>query len=335
MPDPLPGAPSCVLEEVIWDPPADPAAVAGLASRLSDAGVAVQRARPLAPLTTFGVGGPAALFVEPAGGRELALVMQALAGAPTVPVLVLGRGSNLLVGDGGFPGLVLRLGRGFTGVERDGVQVRVGAAYSMPQLAAWTARGGLAGMEFAAAIPASIGGSVAMNAGAHGADVASVLVSVEVSSPPCPSGQHLEAAELALGYRHCELPAGAVVTGARFALRPDEPAEVAARLAQHRAWRRRTQPLRARSCGSTFTNPPGTSAGLAIEAAGGKGLAVGGARVSDRHANFIVVEPGARAGDVLALIGLVRQWVLDRGGPLLVPEVRAVGHFTSLEDDAQ
>lgn len=324
---------AALVAELAWQPAAAPEAVADLAAVLSAAGLAVVRDRPLGPLTTFGIGGPAALFVEPGSARELRSIMGALAETDetAVPLLVLGRGSNLLVGEGGFPGLVLRLGRGFGGLERDGDLVRVGAGYSMPQLAAWTARNGLAGIEFAAAIPASVGGSVRMNAGAHGAEIASVLESVALSSPATPSGQRMAAAELSLSYRHSVLPARAVVTAATFRLRSDEPALVSARLAEHRAWRRRTQPLRARSCGSTFTNPPGSSAGRVIEAAGGKGLAVGRARVSDRHANFIVVEPGARPADVLTLIGSVRALVRGRGGPVLVPEVVAVGRFQAAE----
>lgn len=312
-----------------WRPPADREQVARVAGLIQAAGVQPIRDRPLGPLTTFGVGGAAAVFVEPADQQALRVVLEALAGTTEdqVPLLVVGRGSNLLVADSGFPGVALRLGRGFAARHRDGTRVRVGAAYAMPQLAAWTAREGLAGLEFAAAIPASVGGSVRMNAGAHGADMASVLVSAEVASPDLPGGGQWVAGELALGYRTSRLPCRGVVTAAQFELRPEVPETVSARLAEHRAWRRSTQPLRARSCGSTFTNPPGDSAGRIVEAAGGKGLSVGHARVSDKHANFVVVEPGGRAAEVFELIALVQQRVRDAGGPALVPEVHAVGEF--------
>lgn len=319
------------LSEFTWTPGADPAAVADVAARLELAGLPVQRQRALGPLTTFGVGGPAEVFVEVADEARLQAVMTLLAAttAAQVPLLVVGRGSNLLVADAGFPGVALRLGRGFSGISRDGELVRAGGATAMPQLAAWSARAGLAGIEFAAAIPASVGGSVRMNAGAHGADMASVLVSARLSGPAQPAPRILPVGELGLSYRHSALPERAVVTGATLRLRADDPAAVRERLAGHREWRRRTQPLRARSCGSTFTNPPGGSAGRLIEAAGGKQLSVGGARVSEKHANFIVVEPGARARDVYLLIERVRGLVLERGGPALVPEVKAVGDFSA------
>ena len=317
----------------VWSPPADRAAVEATARRLIAAGVTVAPDRPLGPLTTFGIGGPAGLFVEPATEAELRAVLGALADtAPTeVPLLVLGRGSNVLVGDGGFPGVVLRLGKGFADLRRHGLAVVAGAAVAMPRLAAWTARHALAGLEFAAAIPASVGGSVAMNAGAHGAEVADRLVDVRLEVPGDAAARWVPATELGLSYRSSLLPDRAVVVAARFRLGPDDPEAISRRLAEHRAWRHRTQPLRARSCGSVFTNPDGASAGRLIEAAGLKGRRVGGAMVSTKHGNFIVVEPGTRARDVLALIGVVQEAVRAAGGPLLSPEVRAVGRFEEQE----
>jgi len=316
----------------VWSPPADPAAVADLAARLTAAGLAVQTARPLGPLTTFGVGGAAAVFVEPVDQAALTRILELLAPSPesAVPMLVLGKGSNLLVADAGFPGLALRLGRGFTRRHREGDRIEVGAGVAMPQLAAWTARSGLTGLEFAAAIPASVGGSVRMNAGAHSGEVADVLAGADLASPEQPHPRRVAAAELGLGYRRSALPPRTVVTAAEFRLRPDDPVAIGQRLADHRAWRRHTQPLRARSCGSTFTNPPGDSAGRLIEAAGLKGLRVGGAQISDRHANFIVVDPGTRAADVLGLLVRVQRAVREAGGPELRPEVRAVGDFGGL-----
>ena len=283
----------------------------------------VERDVPLGPWTTLGVGGAARVFVEPADPTELAGV---LADLGDEPLLVLGRGSNLLVADTGWPGVALRLGAGFKWQRRDGTEVEAGGGTSMPALAAWLATEGLSGLEFAAGIPATVGGSVRMNAGAHGGQTADRLLAVTVASPDDPKGAVLDPGTLAFGYRHSELPPRSVVVGARWTLAADEPAAIRARLDELRAWRRSTQPLRQRNCGSVFTNPPGDSAGRLIEAAGLKGRSVGGASVSEKHANFIVVDPATTtAADVVALIRLVRDEVAARGGALLVPEVRLVG----------
>lgn len=317
-----------------WAPSADPAVVARLGAELAAAGVPVELDRPLAALTTFGVGGPAALLAHPQNTAQLARLARAAAGlAPhEVPILVLGRGSNLLISDLGFPGLAVRLGRGFNVLGRDGVEIVAGAAVAMPRLAAWAAEQGLSGLEFGAAIPGSVGGAVRMNAGAHGQDVQAALVSAEVTllGAAEPGPRLIPAAELKLGYRRSELPAGAVVTAARWRCGRGDPARIRAQLADLRAWRRRAQPIRERSCGSVFTNPPGDSAGRLVESAGGKGRRVGGARVSDKHANFIVVDPGSKAADVAALIAEVRHRVAATGGPWLAPEVRLVGEFPGL-----
>lgn len=314
-------------EAGLVDPASDPAAVAQLADRLTGAGVAVVRGQPLGPLTTLGVGGPAAVFCQPATPAELGRVLTALAAYPCaqVPLLVVGRGSNLLVSDTGWPGLALRLGAGFKWVRRDGELVSAGAAEAMPAVTAWAAREGLAGLEFGAGIPASVGGCVRMNAGAHGGQTADGLLRVEVATAEGP--RQLAAAQLRPGYRSTTLPPRAVVTAATWRLAPAPPAQIRARLDALRSWRRATQPLRQRNCGSVFTNPDGESAGRLIDAAGLRGTRVGGAAVSEKHANFIVVSPGARAADVAALIRHVQQVVLASGGPPLVPEVRLVGSF--------
>jgi UDP-N-acetylmuramate dehydrogenase len=186
-------------------------------------------------------------------------------------------------------------------------------------------------LEFAAAIPASVGGSVRMNAGAHGGEVADHLLDATLRLAGTGDAQTFDRTSLHLSYRHSALPLRSVVVAARWRLSDDDPAAVRSRLDEHRAYRRKTQPLRARSCGSTFTNPDGDSAGRLIEAAGLKGLRIGGARVSEKHANFIVVDPGTRATDVLAVIVEVRRAVLANGGPRLEPEVRAVGDFGSVD----
>jgi UDP-N-acetylmuramate dehydrogenase len=286
-------------------------------------GIRYAEDQPLGPWTTLGVGGRARLYVEPHDAAQLAVVLREL---DDEPLLVLGRGSNLLVADTGWPGVALRLGAGFKWQRRDGLVVSAGGGTSMPALAAWLATEGLAGLEFAAGIPATVGGSVRMNAGAHGGQTADALVSVTVASPTSPEGAECKPADLDFSYRHSDLPPRGVVTAATWSLRDDDPAAIRTRLDELRAWRRATQPLRQRNCGSVFTNPPGDSAGRLIDAAGLKGRRVGGASVSEKHANFIVVEPGtATAADVVALIRDVRDAVVAAGGPLLVPEVRLYG----------
>jgi UDP-N-acetylmuramate dehydrogenase len=277
----------------------------------------------LAQWTTLGVGGAARRYVEPRDADELAEVLSSLGDEP---LLILGRGSNVLVADEGWPGLAMRLGAGFKWQRRNGSEVEAGAGTSMPALAAWLATEGLSGLEFAAGIPATVGGSVRMNAGAHGGQTADRLLSVVVATPDDPKGVPYEPSALMFGYRKSALPPRGVVVSARWLLSPDDPAAIRARLDELRAWRRATQPLRQRNCGSVFTNPPGDSAGRLIDAAGLKGRRVGGASVSEKHANFIVVEPGATtARDVVTLIREVRAAVAAAGGPLLEPEVRLVG----------
>jgi len=313
-----------------WDPPVDLAAVDGIAERLSQAGLPVERNRPLRKMTTLGVGGAARVYVELADLPAAQAFSRTLAtsSAEQVPLFVLGKGSNTLISDAGFDGVVVHLGAGHKWIRRDGLRVRAGGGEAMPALAAWCAREGLAGLEFAAGIPATVGGSVRMNAGAHGGEVAASLLEVDLvevggevrtAKPP----------ELGFGYRQSVLPARSLVIAAHWGLAPDDPVEIRHRLDDLRAWRRRTQPLRDRNCGSVFTNPPGASAGALIEAAGGKHLQVGGARVSEKHANFITTSPACTASDVRQLIGEVRRAVLAHRGPLLEPEVRLVGHFAS------
>jgi UDP-N-acetylmuramate dehydrogenase len=313
----------------VWTPTADPDAVDEVVRRIERAGVPVQRDRPLGLLTTFGIGGAASAFAEPADEDQLAVILRSLVDttASQVPMLVVGRGSNMLVADAGFPGLAVRLGKGFARISRDGHVVEAGASVAMPQLASWTAKQGLTGLEFAAAIPASVGGSVRMNAGAHGGEVAARLVDAALLLPITADRDVRDPSGLGLAYRQSALPERSVVVAARWQLDPDDAGAIRERLESHRRWRRETQPLRARSCGSTFTNPPDDSAGRLIEAAGLKGMRIGGARVSEKHANFIVVDPGTKAADVLAVIAEVRRAVLAAGGPRLEPEVRAVGDF--------
>lgn len=289
------------------------AAVAGPAAHVTTGAL-------LARLTTLRVGGPAAVAVTVDDDAALVRTVTAAA-AHELPLLVVGRGSNLLVGDDGWPGVVVRLGDGFRGVTIDGTTVRAGAAEPMPSVAVTTARAGLAGFAWGAAVPGSIGGGVRMNAGAHGADMADALVSARVLDVRTAELSDWGPERLALGYRSSALGTDHVVTAVTLSLTAADAADVLAEIDAIRTWRRTHQPLERPSCGSVFTNPPDASAGALIEQAGLKGTRIGGAEVSTRHANFIVTGPDARAADVEELIDLVVRTVAERTGTVLTPEV--------------
>jgi len=278
---------------------------------------------PVAPLTSFRLGGPAAIYVEAESGEDLQAVGRAL--REGVPLLVIGKGSNLLVSDRGFPGVVLRLGRSFRWTARDRDRLTAGAAMPLPALAGVALQHALAGLEFGVAIPASLGGSVRMNAGAHGHSLDEVVESVELFALDDGGPRVIPAEDAGFRYRDSTLGRDAVVVGATVRLRPGERAEIRRHMDEAREWRRATQPLSEPNCGSVFKNPPGDHAARLIEAAGAKGWSVGGARVSDKHSNFIVAGPGATASDVYRLIESLRERVSDRFGIDLEPEVHVVG----------
>jgi UDP-N-acetylmuramate dehydrogenase len=284
----------------------------------------VRRGHRLAPLTTFRVGGPAAIYLEPDSEGDLAAAGEVIR-ATGIPHVVLGKGSNVLVADGGFPGLVLRLGRGYRWSSVEGTAVRSGAAMPFPALAGVALAQGLSGLEFAVAIPGTVGGAVRMNAGAHGAELSDVLEWVEVFRLLEGASARLPASELGLSYRRSALPGDGVVVAAGVVLAPAEPKAIRARMDEAREQRRRTQPLAESNCGSVFKNPPGDHAGRLIEAAGGKDLRVGGAAVSAKHANFIVTSDGTAAADVLELIRTVQELVASRFGVRLEREVQLLG----------
>jgi UDP-N-acetylmuramate dehydrogenase len=279
---------------------------------------------PMAPLTTFRIGGPAALFLEPDSERDLVAAGEAVRDAD-VAFVVVGKGSNILVGDAGFPGLVLRLGRGFRWAAREGDRLTGGGAMPLPALAGVALGHALAGLEFGVAIPASFGGAVRMNAGAHGSDLSYAVENVAVFELIAGVRRSIPAADVGFGYRTTALPPDAVVIAATTHLAPGDRDEIRARMDEAREWRRRTQPLAEPNCGSVFTNPPGDHAARLIEEAGLKGFAIGGASVSRKHANFIVAGPAATAADVVSLIRHVRETVADRTGVRLEQEVRLVG----------
>jgi UDP-N-acetylmuramate dehydrogenase len=279
---------------------------------------------PLAPLTTFRIGGRAALFLEPEDERDLEAAGCAIEEA-RVPFALLGKGSNVLIADEGFPGLVLRLGRGFRWVARDGERLTAGGSMPLPALSGVALRHRLAGLEFGVAIPATIGGAVRMNAGAHGGQVQDVLERADAYFLRRRVGASIPGEDLRFSYRHAKLDDDAVVIGATLRLHAGEPDAIRSSMDEARAWRRQTQPLSEPNCGSVFTNPPGDHAARLIDVAGGKGMRVGGATVSAKHANFIVASPGTRAADVLTLIGRLRDLVRERTGTDLEPEVRLIG----------
>lgn len=279
----------------------------------------------LAGFTTLRVGGPAAALVVAETAGDLVVVAD-VCRALRRPWLVLGRGSNLLVADAGWPGVAVRLGRGFRGVAVDGASVVAGAAEPMPVLARVVEGHGLGGLAFGVAIPGSLGGAVRMNAGAHGREVRDVLEWAEVVRlADGGKASRWTTGDLAMGYRHTALPDDAVVTRAGLTLAPGESRRLAADMAEMRRWRRLHQPVNEPSCGSVFRNPEGDSAGRLIEEAGMKDHRVGGARVSPVHANFITVEAGATAADVHAVIRGVRERVARRRGVRLETEVVLAG----------
>lgn len=279
---------------------------------------------PLAGHTTWGIGGPAWCHGRAHSAAEAKAVVRAAAKAG-VPVKALGRGSNLLVADGGFAGVMLSLKGELARVEIEGQTMRAGGGAHLPAAVKLAARLGLSGLEWAAGIPGSVGGAIAMNAGASGGQISDVLAEVDLLLPDA-SRQTLPAAALKPAYRRGGLPAGALVLMATLRLGAGDPQAVAARTRAVLERRRASQPLDRRTAGSVFKNPPGDHAGRLIEAAGLKGHSVGPAVVSPRHANFIENQGGASAAQVLQLMDQVRHKVRERFGVDLEPEVEVVGH---------
>ena len=289
--------------------------------------------RPLADLTWMRVGGPADWLFQPADAEDLAEFLAQL--DPSVPVFVMGVGSNLIVRDGGIRGVVVRLGRGFNGIEIEGDCVIAGAAALDAHVARKAAEAGR-DLTFLRTIPGTIGGAVRMNAGCYGSYVADVLVSVQVIHRDGRT-EDLPASALDLRYRQSTIPEGAVIISARFAAPEGEPEELAARMAAQLAKRDETQPTKDRTAGSTFRNPAGySSTGQAddthelkawkvIEDAGMRGARKGGAVMNEKHANFLTNAGGATAADLEGLGEEVRKKVYDSSGITLEWEIMRVG----------
>ncbi len=276
----------------------------------------------LGPSTWFRVGGPAEVLVRPSSAKDLSDFLAAL--PLEVPVTIMGAASNLIVRDGGITGIVIRLLRGFgdIAVEQNGIVAGAGALDAV--VAEHAAEAGLKGLEFLSGIPGTVGGAVAMNAGAYGSDVATTLDWAEIVTR---QGElrRLAADEFGFAYRHALLPPESVIVRARFHAKPGDPHIIAARMNEIRASREATQPVRARTGGSTFRNPPGARAWELIDAAGCRGLSRGGAQVSEKHCNFLINTGGATAADIEGLGEEVRRRVHAASGVTLDWEIKRIG----------
>ena len=277
---------------------------------------------PLAAVTWFRVGGAAEVMFRPADSDDLAAF---LAAKPAdVPVTVIGVGSNLLVRDGGIPGVVVRLGRGFVEISVAGTEIEAGAGALDLNVALTCQQAGIAGLEFMSGIPGTVGGALRMNAGAYGREIKDVLREA-VALDARGQRHRLDVAALGLSYRHCGAPEDWIFVAARFAGEAGDAAAIAARMAEIRAAREASQPVRARTGGSTFANPPGHRAWELIDRAGCRGLRRGGAMVSEKHANFLINTGDATAADLEGLGEDVRRRVRDASGITLDWEIRRIG----------
>jgi UDP-N-acetylmuramate dehydrogenase len=279
--------------------------------------------QPLSDLTWFRVGGPAQVLFTPADAEDLGLLLSAL--DPDVPVTVIGLGSNLIVRDGGVPGIVVRLGgRAFGTVEIDGETLRVGTAVPDMRLAKAAAEAGLDGLAFFRGIPGSVGGALRMNAGAHGGETTDVLVEAH-GVDRRGEAHRFTHAEMGFTYRHSGVPDDVIFTHAVFHGRPGERTAIEAEMERVTAAREAAQPIRERTGGSTFKNPPGAKAWQLVDAAGCRGLTVGGAQVSEMHCNFLINRDNATAADIEGLGEEVRRRVHETSGVALHWEIKRIG----------
>lgn len=276
--------------------------------------------------TTFRVGGPAKYMAAPTLDVQVQKLL-ALCETESVPYYVVGNGSNLLVSDEGFEGMMILIGKGMSQIKVSGCRITAGAGALLSRLGTAAAAAGLSGLEFAAGIPGSVGGACVMNAGAYGGEMKDVLTKVRAVTPDgrlCDFG----ASELELGYRRSVFSDGGyAVTEAEFLLEPDGTAQINARMEELAARRREKQPLEYPSAGSTFKRPEGFFAGKLIEDAGLKGKGVGKACVSEKHAGFVINKGGATAQDIYDTIKMVQAAVKSEYGIILEPEVKIIGKF--------
>lgn len=277
---------------------------------------------PIGPQTWFRVGGPAEVLFRPADEADLADFLRVL--PADIPVTVIGVGSNLLVRDGGIPGVTIRLGRGFAGIAAEGDSVHTGAGALDLNVSLTAAEAGISGLEFLSGVPGTIGGGLRMNAGAYGSEIKDVLVEA-VAIDRGGAIHRAPAAELGLSYRHSQAPEDWIFIGATLRGRPGEKHEIARRMNEIQAAREASQPIRSRTGGSTFANPPGHQAWQLIDAAGCRGLMRGGAMVSEKHTNFLINTGTASAGDIEGLGEEVRRRVHAQFGIVLEWEIRRIG----------
>jgi UDP-N-acetylmuramate dehydrogenase len=276
----------------------------------------------LAKVTWFRVGGPAEVLFRPADRDDLIAFLETR--PADVPVTVLGVASNLLVRDGGVPGVVIRLTRGFVDIEADGETVEAGAGALDLNVAKTAQLAGIGGLEFLSGVPGTMGGALRMNAGAYGREIKDVLLradAVRLDGTP----QSFTVDELGYGYRHCSLGTDWIFLGARLQGKWDAPEAIAARIGEVQRQRGDSQPIKTRTGGSTFKNPPGEKAWKLIDAAGCRGLRVGGAQVSEKHCNFLINTGEATAADIEALGEEVHRRVRETSGIALEWEIRRIG----------
>ncbi|WP_018753251.1 UDP-N-acetylmuramate dehydrogenase [Paenibacillus sanguinis] len=279
---------------------------------------------PMSKHTTWKIGGPADAMIIPQNVRQLQELIRLLH-EEQIPWMTVGKGSNMLVSDKGIRGCVIRLGTDLESIAIDGAAISAGGGASFVRLSVMAGKAGLTGLEFAGGIPGTVGGAVYMNAGAHGSDVSRIFNSADIVLE---TGELVTytANDMMFAYRHSILhEQRGIVAEARFSLAAGDRLEIAAAMATYKDRRRKTQPLTQPCCGSVFRNPQGDHAARLIEAAGLKGMKVGGAEVSTLHANFIVNTGQATAEDVLALMEKIKAVVADQSGVALVPEVFYVG----------
>lgn len=278
---------------------------------------------PLADITWFRVGGPAQVLFTPADEADLAYFLKSLPDG--VPINVIGLGSNLLVRDGGVPGVVIRLGRGFSDIKVEpGHRLRVGTAVPDVKVARAAADAGISGLAFYRGIPGSIGGALRMNAGAHGRETKDCLIAARAVDLDG-NIYELSNADMGFTYRHCDVPDGWIFTEALYEGVPGLPADIVKEMEDVADYREKNQPIKERTGGSTFKNPPGHSAWKLVDAAGCRGLRVGGAKVSDMHCNFLINDQQARGEDVERLGETVRARVKANSGVTLNWEIIRLG----------
>lgn len=288
-------------------------------------GVCIEENVPMAQYTSFRAGGKARMMVVPADAEQLRAVLGVLAGSG-VEYMVLGNGTNILVKDSGYDGIIVKIGSGFDYVRQEGCRLVCGSGTRMSVAAKAALEGGLSGFEFASGIPGFTGGAVFMNAGAYGGEMKDILRRAKIVSKDGSREFYMTADELEMGYRHTKLhDTGDIVTEVEFVLEEGNRTQIKAKMSELMEKRNSKQPVNFPSAGSFFKRPEGYFAGKLIQDAGLKGLSVGGAQVSELHSGFIINRGGATATDILQLMEMIQARVFDEFGVRLETEVRIIG----------